>query len=252
MPKLSTEQRIRVAMWDDVSKNGHEVQRKFREFFAADEALAAVTISHWYNVLLETGSVLSIKREFLKPAQTEENMVAVLGLLAAEPETCTRQAANSFQKVIHEISAINKQHRAERCQGLLQRIWNRGKRRIVFMDEKKFTLGAPWNAQNEMVSAVWEYFDIGFDPGLKCKLCRKALKRTDTRTKSLWSHLRYKHPLQFKKVSQDKIWSFMNDYADDSFLRIDTSKTVGMEEDGLLIAGCRSAQTIGFSPLLLR
>uniref|UniRef100_A0A914WEA3 Uncharacterized protein n=1 Tax=Plectus sambesii TaxID=2011161 RepID=A0A914WEA3_9BILA len=37
----------------------------------------------------------------------------------------------------------------------------------------------------------------------------------------------------------------MNDYADDSFLRIDTSKMVGMEEDGLLIAGCRSAHTTG-------
>uniref|UniRef100_A0A914VLF9 BED-type domain-containing protein n=1 Tax=Plectus sambesii TaxID=2011161 RepID=A0A914VLF9_9BILA len=55
-----------------------------------------------------------------------------------------------------------------------------------------------------MVSAVWEYFDIGLEPGPKCKLCRKAVKRTDTSTKCLWSHLRYKHPQQFKKISQDK------------------------------------------------
>jgi hypothetical protein len=93
MPQLSIEQRVRVAMWYDALQNGAEVQRKFQAFFAS-EAPSVRIIVHWYDVLLQTGSVLSKNRDRSKSVRSEENTVAVVGYFAADPRISTRRATN--------------------------------------------------------------------------------------------------------------------------------------------------------------
>uniref|UniRef100_A0A914VY40 Transposase n=1 Tax=Plectus sambesii TaxID=2011161 RepID=A0A914VY40_9BILA len=105
-------------------------------------------------------NIAQVRRRIKSPVrrpgthQSQRKIAAETGIGRSTVQRIVSKDLNltSFRKVgVHQISAVNVRRRVVRCRGLLQRIRNRGERRIVFTDEKMFTLRAPRNAQNERV-----------------------------------------------------------------------------------------------------
>jgi hypothetical protein len=54
-------------------------------------------------------------------------------------------------------------------------------------------------------SKVWTYFEeIENSHDVICQICTQRLKRKDKTTKTMWSHLEYKHEEQYKLLKQDE------------------------------------------------
>lgn len=110
MDSYSVTEKAKCAAWYECCTSVVEVQRKFHAEYGRNRKVPdGRTIRRWHELLLTTGSVVTVKRRRSSSARTEENDSRVIEHFEDHPNTSIRRAASSLdmsrstvQRILHD------------------------------------------------------------------------------------------------------------------------------------------------------